>query len=99
MAWGRKKSGGRREPMFGLAASLSELRLGPQDRGTGADDKPKPKASRAQASRLKASRPNASKRQARDPDPPRERTPRGKSGSKRRSRGALYSLFYWGAVV
>ena len=32
MAWGRKKSGRRKEPQFGLAASLSELRLGPQDR-------------------------------------------------------------------
>jgi penicillin-binding protein 1A len=38
MAWGRKNSGGRREPMFGLAASLAELRLGPQDRVTVADD-------------------------------------------------------------
>ena len=35
MAWGRKKSGGRREPQFGLAASLSELRLRPEDRVAG----------------------------------------------------------------
>jgi len=39
MAWGRKKSGGRREPQFGLAASLSELRLGPQDRIPAAADR------------------------------------------------------------
>jgi len=26
MAWGRKKSSGRQEPQFGLAAALSELR-------------------------------------------------------------------------
>ena len=32
MAWGRKKGGGRKEPQFGLAAALAELRLGPQDR-------------------------------------------------------------------
>src|SRR5207253_9162813 len=84
MAWGRKKSGGRREPMFGLAASLSELRLGPQDRVTVADDKSKSKGS---------------KRKACEPDPPRDRKPRGRSGSKRRSRGVLYRLFYWGAVL
>src|SRR3954469_21792501 len=82
MGGGGKKGGGRREPMFGLAASLSELRLRPQDRVTVADDKPK-----------------ASKRKERDPGPPRERKRRGKNGGKRRSRGALYSLFYWGAVL
>src|SRR3954467_11628104 len=87
MAWGRKKSGGRREPMFGLAASLSELRLGPQDRVTVADDKPKSKASKAKT---------------REPDrkPPRERSP--SRGSKRKSarpRGAVYRLLYWGAVL
>ena len=70
--------------MFGLAASLSELRLNPQDRVTVADDKPTPKVS---------------KRKAREPDPPRDRKPRGRGGSKRRSRGALYRLFYWGAVL
>src|SRR3954447_20524920 len=88
MAWGRKKSGGRREPMFGLAASLSELRLGPRDRVTVADDKPRPKAS---------------KTRARDAESPRERKPRGGGGPKRKSarpaRGALYQLFYWGAVL
>ena len=45
MAWGRKKSGGRKEPQFGLGASLSGLRLGPQDRVTSADDEA-PKKSR-----------------------------------------------------
>ena len=49
MAWGRKKSGGRREPMFGLPASLAELRLGPQDRVTIADDKPKSKTAKRKA--------------------------------------------------
>jgi penicillin-binding protein 1A len=88
MAWGRKKSGGRREPMFGLAASLAELRLGPQDRVTVADDRPKNKAA---------------KRKAIGPDDngPRERKPRGgsKRKSKTRARGGLYRLFYWGAVL
>ncbi len=92
MAWGRKKSGGRREPQFGLAASLSELRLSPQDRITSADDetpkKPPPKR--------KAPEP--------DDDAPRERKPRanrggGKRRSRKRGRGGLYRLFYWGAVL
>ena len=28
MAWGRKKSGGRKEPRFGLAAAMADLRIG-----------------------------------------------------------------------
>jgi penicillin-binding protein 1A len=87
MAWGRKKSGGRREPMFGLSASLAELRLGPQDRVTVADDRPKNKTA---------------KRKAAGPDDtPRERKPRGSSKrkSKTRARGVVYRLFYWGAVL
>jgi penicillin-binding protein 1A len=90
MAWGRKKSGGRKEPQFGLAASLSELRLGPQDRVTSADDKPKKSPKRKIA--------NA------DDDAPRERKPRvNRGGSKRRSKAPARSLigrlFYWGAVL
>jgi penicillin-binding protein 1A len=91
MAWGRKKSGGRREPQFGLAAALSELRLGPQDRVATDDDK------------LRKSSPKRKAADAGD-DAPRERKPRvSKSGSKRRSsgpaRGGLFRLFYWGAVL
>jgi penicillin-binding protein 1A len=91
MAWAKKKSGGRREPMFGLAASLAELRLGPQDRVTVADDKPKTKAA---------------KPKSREPvnEQPRERKPgAGRGGAKRKSkgraRGVVYRLFYWGAVL
>src|ERR1700682_1969437 len=91
MAWGRKKGGGRREPQFGLGASLSELRLGPQDRVTSADDEAPKKSPKRKASDS-------------DDDAPRERKPRAKrGGSKRRSRdqarGGLYRLFYWGAVL
>src|SRR5882757_3673610 len=91
MAWGRKKSGGRKEPLFGLAASLSELRLGPQDRV--ADDDERPKKSSAKR-----------KPENDDDEPPRERKPRTvKSGAKRRakSRGrfGIGRLFYWGAVL
>jgi len=93
MAWGRKKSSGRREPQFGLAASLAELRLGPQDRVASADnDKPKKRSAKPRA------------RDDDDDEPPRERKPRAaKSGSKRRSkpraRSGLYRLLYWGTVL
>ncbi|QWG18254.1 PBP1A family penicillin-binding protein [Bradyrhizobium sediminis] len=92
MAWGRKKSGGRKEPQFGLAAALSELRLSPQDR-VGPDDDDKPKKP-------------SSKRKAADAgdEAPRERKPRpgrgsGKRKSKARARGGISRLFYWGAVL
>jgi penicillin-binding protein 1A len=70
MAWGRKKSGGRREPMFGLAASLAELRLGPQDRVTIADDKPKAKTAKRKTTEAD--------------DAPRERKPQPSRGSSKR---------------
>src|ERR1700730_8626626 len=91
MAWGRKKSGGRKEPLFGLPAALSELRLSPQDRiPSPADEKPKKAPNR--------------KSDGGDDEPPRERKPRvTKSGSKRRAKGrarsGLYRLVYWSAVL
>jgi penicillin-binding protein 1A len=96
MAWGRKKSGGRREPQFGLTASLAELRLSPKDRVAFGDDDDDDEAPK------KAS----PKRKARDPDDdaPRERKPRPSKASRNRRtktpvRGRLYRLFYWGAVL
>src|SRR3954467_6632425 len=89
MAWGRKNSGGRKEPLFGLPAALADLRLSPEDRVPAAtDDRPK------------KSKPEEDD----DEPPPRERKPRAaKSGAKRRakSRGRLRlgRLFYWGAVL
>src|SRR5215475_9543146 len=42
MAWGRKKGGGRKEPRFGLAAAMADLRLDPKDRiPVAEDDTPK----------------------------------------------------------
>jgi penicillin-binding protein 1A len=92
MAWGRKKGGGRREPQFGLAASLAELRLGPQDRIAAANDKPKKRSAKPRASDTD------------DDDAPRERKPRasragGKRRSKTRAGSGFYRLFYWGAVL
>src|SRR5262245_59943273 len=92
MAWGRKKSGGRKEPQFGLGASLASLRLSAEDRiPAAAEDKPK----KSVAKRKPADD---------DDDPPPERKSRGsKSGAKRRakSRGGfrIGRLFYWGAVL
>src|ERR1700737_4126324 len=91
MAWGRKKRGGRKEPQFGLAASLAELRLGPQDRVSVGDEtpkKPSPKRKTADT----------------DDDAPRERKPRvNRASRKRKSRGRARAgnsrLFYWGAVL
>ena len=91
MAWGRKKSGGRKEPLFGLPAALADLRLSPEDRIPAAGDKPKK---------------SSAKRKAEDSDdePARERKPRAaRSGSRRRakSRGRfpIGRLFYWVAVL
>jgi penicillin-binding protein 1A len=89
MAWGRKKSGGRREPQFGLAASLSELRLSPKDRVTsGGEPAKKPKRKDADGE---------------EEDAPREQKPRVSRASRKRKSGrrrrGLYRLFYWGAVL
>jgi len=92
MAWGRKKSGGRKEPLFGLAGALAEIRLGPQDRIPPASDEPKTKSTRS-------SRPSRSKG---DEDPP-ARKPSGGRNGKRKSKGRaglrLSRLVYWGAVL
>ena len=92
MAWGRKKSGGRKEPLFGLPAALADLRLSPEDRIPAAVDDDKPKKS------VPKHKPDED-----DEAPPRERKPRAaKSGAKRRakSRGRFRfsRLVYWGAV-
>src|SRR5438445_3199840 len=99
MAWGRKKSGGRKEPQFGLAAALSELRLTPQDRiPSGAEDKPTKISARRKAAERKADEMDD------DDPPPRERKPRSpRSGTRRRaksrSRPSLSRLIYWTAVL
>jgi penicillin-binding protein 1A len=91
MAWGRKKSGGRKEPLFGLPAALAELRLSPEDRIPAAEDKPK---------KSPAKRRNEDS----DDEPSHERKPRAtRSGARRRSKSrgrfSISRLFYWGAVL
>src|SRR6187455_1832555 len=92
MAWGRKKSGGRKEPLFGLPATLADLRLSPEDRIPAANDDDKPKKSVPKR-----------KPEEDDDEPPRERKPRvARSGARRRSKSRKFRfgrLFYWGAVL
>ena len=93
MAWGRKRTGGRKEPQFGLAASLAELRLGPQDRVAAGDEPPKKSPRNARPA----------SRRRRD-EAPRERKPRASRTRSKRNPGighaaALFRLFYWGAVL
>ncbi len=95
MAWGRKKGGGRKEPLFGLAASLADLRLGPQDRVAPVEeDKPKKPSPRRKPIDSDSD----------DDEAPRERKPRASRSSRKRkargrARGGLFRLFYWGAVL
>ncbi|HEY7844045.1 MAG TPA: penicillin-binding protein 1A [Bradyrhizobium sp.] len=94
MAWGRKKSGGRKEPRFGLVAALADLRLDPRDRIPGAGEA-KPK---------KASKRKVDQDDDDDEEPPVERKPRAsRSGSGRRARSpsrlSFGRLVYWGAVL
>src|SRR6201995_5697023 len=91
MAWGRKKSGGRKEPRVGLAAALADLRLDPKDRIPAASDKPK-KAAKRRAEEDDDGPP--------PPPPPRERKVKEKPGKRRsRTRFGLSRLVYWGAVL
>src|SRR6201996_5856227 len=97
MAWGRKKGGGRKEPRFGIAAALADLRLDPKDRIPAAgDDKPKKTAKRKVVD------------EDDDEEPPVERKPRetkgnGNSGSSKKrgksKRINIGRLVYWGAVL
>src|SRR5580692_8974356 len=97
MALGRKKGGGRKEPLFGLPAALSELRLGPDDRiPRPEDEKPKKQSAKQSARRDMAD--------SEDDEAPRERKPRASKTSRKRkvtgrARGGLLRLFYWGAVL
>src|ERR1700681_4614100 len=91
MAWGKKKSGERTEPQFGLGAALSELRLGPQDRVPGGDDDKPKKSPKRKASETDDDAPPERKRAA-------SRASR-KRKSKSRTRGGLLRLVYWGVVL
>ncbi|MGX9429462.1 MULTISPECIES: transglycosylase domain-containing protein [Bradyrhizobium] len=93
MAWGKKKSGGRKEPLFGLPAALADLRLSPADRIPNPEDRPKKSAKRSSSGSSGSSDPGA--------EPPRERKSAPSGGKRRKSRGgfSIGRLFYWGVVL
>ena len=97
MAWRRKKGGVRKEPQFGLAAALADLRLDPKDRIPSAEEKPKKPAAKG---KIVEDEEDAGPLPR---PPPRERKVRGKSMTRRRSRSrsriSLLRLLYWGAVL
>jgi penicillin-binding protein 1A len=89
MAWGRKKSGTRKEPQFGLGASLASLRLTPEDRIP------------TSTSKSKKAAPKVRHEEPDDEEPPPERKPASTGSSKRRARArglSLSRLLYWGVV-
>src|SRR3974390_954804 len=95
MAWGRKKSGGRKEPVFGLGASLAELRLTLKDRiAPAADDKPKKQA---------AKRKIVEDDDEHEDEAPVERKPRASRSARKRRSGRTrlrrFRLVYWGVVL
>jgi hypothetical protein len=83
MAWGRKKRGERKEPLFGLASAVADLRLTAQDRIAAIFDERLGKTTSKTAAKSKSTY---------DPDdededpPPRER--KTKSTSKSAANGA-----------
>jgi penicillin-binding protein 1A len=110
MAWGRKKRGERKEPLFGLASAVADLRLTAQDRIAAIFDERLGKTTSKTAAKSKSRY---------DPDdededpPPRERKTKSTSKStangtvngaaKRRSgaqgRLSFGRLVYWGVVL
>jgi penicillin-binding protein 1A len=84
MAWGKKKGGARKEPLFGLPAALADLRLSAADRVPGGgDDKPAKSKSKGSDSGDEKPRPSKSS-----------------SKRRGKSRGfGIGRLVYWTAVL
>src|SRR3569833_2788834 len=91
MAWGRKKGGGRKEPRFGLAAAMADLRLDPKDRIQIAEDVT-PKKSATKRKPVIADAED-------EAPPPREPKPRpaksGKTVGRSRIGMAMGRMAYW----
>ncbi|VIO80790.1 Penicillin-binding protein 2D [Bradyrhizobium ivorense] len=91
MAWGKKKGGARKEPLFGLPAALADLRLSPADRVPGGgDDKP-----------VKSKPKNNTSGSDSGDEKPRPAKSSSKSSKRRgKSRGfGIGRLVYWTAVL
>ncbi|MBV9979379.1 transglycosylase domain-containing protein, partial [Bradyrhizobium sp.] len=95
--WGRKKRGGRQEPLFGLASAMADLRLTWRDRIAAISDEQPGETTSKTASR---NRPKYDPDDE-DDDPPRERKPKGaaRRGSASRARFSFARLIYWGVVL
>jgi penicillin-binding protein 1A len=92
MVWGRKKSGARKEPQFGLGASLATLRLSLEDRVASAEDKPKKSA------------PKRRQQDDEDEEPPRRERKAFVSARRNKRRGrprriGVSRLIYWAVVI
>ncbi|UFZ02366.1 penicillin-binding protein 1A [Bradyrhizobium ontarionense] len=96
MARGRKQSGGRKEPRFGLAAAMADLRLDPKDRIPAGEDAPKKSAAKRKPVEpdddddVPAREPKAAPKAA----PPKPKPSRGKS----RWGLSIGRMFYWALV-
>jgi len=95
MAWGRKKGGGRKEPRFGLAAAMADLRLDPKDRIPSADDDTPKKAMPKRKVVIDDDDED-------DAPPPREVKPRpakkAKPGSRSKIGMSVGRMAYWALV-
>jgi penicillin-binding protein 1A len=91
MAWGRKKSGGRKEPRFGLSAAMADLRLDPKDRIPLSEEPSKKSVAKR--------RPVDDEDDADELPPPREPKPRAPKAKKGRGRSRngmpIGRMFYW----
>src|SRR5262249_18167118 len=102
--WGRKKSGARKEPQFGVSASLAALRLSPEDRIPAPAEENPPKNSPKSPARRK---PAPSRKPEPDPDEeeptpaPKPRERRTDVGKRNKPRGGLTlsRLCYWVLVI
>ncbi|WP_316166289.1 MULTISPECIES: penicillin-binding protein 1A [unclassified Bradyrhizobium] len=94
MARGRKQGGGRKEPRFGLAAAMADLRLGPKDRIPSDDT---PKKSVAKTAKKRPVEPD-------DEDDVPAREPKASTPKPKPRRGksrwgmSIGRMFYWALV-
>jgi penicillin-binding protein 1A len=98
MTLGRKKSSARKEPQFGISASLAALRLSPEDRiPTPVEEKPAKKTAKSSAKRKPEPDPDEE-----EPTPvPKPRERRTDTGKRNKPRGGLTlsRLCYWVLVL
>ncbi len=92
MARGRKQSGGRKEPRFGLAAAMADLRLDPKDRIPAREDAPK--KSTVKRKPVEADDEDEAPVRESKPRPSKALPARGKS----RWRMSFGRMFYWAVV-